>query len=122
MKGCTTMMMPLPDVLDHWRPTIVWGLFNQGPISDPAWACFKQIVELCHAVRHWDEDLQSRRLSPPLSYDFPAESTREFGRRRDQWQGDIRQNQTHLDRARFLADQTVVALSSPSSAAPARSR
>jgi hypothetical protein len=104
-------MMPLPDVLEHWRPDIEWDRFNQGPISDPAWACFKRFVLLCHALRHWEEDAQEKRQSPPRYTGFSPENWHLFEQRQDQWKAEVRQSEAHRNRARFLVDQTVDALS-----------
>jgi hypothetical protein len=96
------------DVLDHWRPLVDWTNFNQGPLSDAVWDRFKQVVQLCQAFRHWDEDARQKRLSPPRHYEFPPEDKRQFEQRKDQWEADIRRSEQHRNRARFLADQTVV--------------
>jgi hypothetical protein len=96
------------DVLEFWHPRIDWNQFHQGSLSDATWGCFKQIVQLCQAFRHWEEDARNRRLEPPKHYVFPEEDQRQFKKRRDQWEADIRRSEKHRDRARFLADQTVV--------------
>ena len=94
------------DILEYWHPDIAWYQFDQGPISDGAWDCFKKVVLLCHAFRHWEEDVQRKQLSPPKSKD-----KRQFEKRREQWESDIRRSEKHRDRARFLADQKIVELS-----------
>jgi hypothetical protein len=96
------------DVLEYWHPPIDWNLFHQGSLSDAAWGYFKQVVLLCHAYRHWEEDARDRRLEPPRHYVFPAEDKRQFKKRRDQWETDIRRSERHRDRAKFLADEAVV--------------
>jgi hypothetical protein len=101
----------LMDVLQHWSPIIDQAAFRQGPISDEVWRCFKQVVQLCHAFRHWEQDAHNKRLSPPRMYSVPAESKRQFKKRQDEWKEDIRRSENHRNRAQFLADDTVARLS-----------
>ena len=99
------------DVLEYWRPDIAWSDFDQGPISDEVWDRFKQVVQLCHAFCHWEEDAQHKRLSPPKQYLFPPEDKRQFKKRQDEWKADIRRSESHRNRARYLADTAVAELS-----------
>jgi hypothetical protein len=91
------------NVLEYWSPTIVWDNFDQGAISDPVWSKFRQIVQLCHAYRHWDDDLRSKQLSPPKHYVGLVESHRQFKRRQDDWQSELSRSVTNQGRAKYLA-------------------
>src|ERR1700730_18341974 len=101
----------MDNVLLPWSPIIDWSRFEQGAISDKVWASFKQLVQFCHAFCHWEQDGQNKRASPPRHYTFPPEDKRQFKKRRDQWDSDIRQSETYMHRAGYLADETIAKMS-----------
>jgi hypothetical protein len=91
------------DILEFWQPAIDWDRFKQGPVSDEAWDCFKQVVIWCHVFRHWTEDEDAKRRSPPRRLIFPEESAQDFKNRQAQWGRDIEQSVTYQHRAMHLA-------------------
>ena len=101
----------MDDVLSRWSPVIDWGRFEQRAISDEMWRYFKQLVQLCHAFRHWEEEIQNKKASPPRHFEFPPENEREYKNRRNQWNTDIRQNETYMHRAGHLAADTLARMS-----------
>lgn len=52
------------DVLEYWKPEIDWIAFKQGTISDAIWESFRELVQLCHAFRYWQQSEKSLRGVP----------------------------------------------------------
>lgn len=49
----------MEDDHQNWTPRIEWTRFNQGPISEKMWACFKEIVKLSCSYRSWRRTAKS---------------------------------------------------------------
>jgi hypothetical protein len=109
--GAARGRAPHMDVLEYWNPNIDWSKFDQGSITDDIWKHFKELVQLCHAFRHWEEATTDIRLSPPRQWEWPPESARQFKKRQDQWKAEVRRREGHMNRAGFLADQQIAEMS-----------
>lgn len=99
------------DVLEHWMPSIDWSRFNQGPLSDGMWSAFKNLVALCHAAEYWRDAVRANRLTPQPRPMYTPESRHMRRKRLDEWRRPLRQSETHLHRAAFLADEKVAEMS-----------
>ena len=56
------------DVLKSWKPSINWGNFEKGDVSQEVWEVFQTIVQLCHAHAYWkNQAIQSRNTVLPSS-------------------------------------------------------
>jgi len=99
------------DVLQYWRPTISWSGFRQGVLPDAIWSAFKDLVQLCHAHRHWQAEARKIRYQgPPRSYS-PQETKNMLTKRRRQWEGEISKAEGHMYRAAYLAAEKISAIS-----------
>ena len=92
------------DVLVYWRPQIELTAFEQGPVSEGTWRAFLQLVELCHCVEHWREEVRDARSKKPIRSLYP-ESNYMRNKRRREWKREIEQHEAHMHRAAYLADQ-----------------
>jgi hypothetical protein len=99
------------DVLAYWTPQIEWERFDCGAISVDVWERFRRTVLLCHAIKHWETAIHSKRLEPPRHYSFPPEDRVEFRKRQNAWQSEIRDLEGHRNRAAFLASDEVAHIS-----------
>ena len=97
------------DGLGEWEPTISWGNFKQGAVSDDMWRSFKQVVRLCHASCHWEQEKRKLRTAPKK---WSHESTRNFNQRREGWRDEFRRCEGHMNRAQSLAVSTMVEMRS----------
>jgi hypothetical protein len=98
------------DVLEYWRPNIDWSGFKQGPVSAQMWQRFQNLVQLCHAYRHWQLAAQENRRTPnqrPLY----QESAYKRRKHRHEWQGAIDSCEGHMYRAAYLASDQMAAMS-----------
>lgn len=65
------------NVLKSWKPTINWGRFEQGDVSEEVWSIFQTIIQLCHAHSYWKEQtLQARNTTLPSSEELENEFQR----------------------------------------------
>jgi hypothetical protein len=99
------------DVLEYWRPRIVWSQFKRGPVSSKMWTAFKEMVQLCHAFRHWEDSADKLRMAPPQQWASPPENARQFKKRQKKWRQEIRGLEGHMNRAGFLANEKVAEMS-----------
>jgi hypothetical protein len=98
------------DVLEHWQPSIDWTKFKQGPVSDAVWSDFRDLVQLCHAYRHWKEETRTRQASPPVRPMYP-ESGYKRRKRREERRLEIRRAEDHMFRAAYLAADKLAMMS-----------
>ncbi len=98
------------DVLKNWKPTINWGRFEQGDVSEKVWNIFQTIVQLCHAHAYWKEKaIQARRTVLPRA----EELENEFQRRklkRDR-KSEISRREALMYRAAHQATEKLLELS-----------
>lgn len=99
------------DVLEYWMPSIEWGRFNQGPISDRMWLAFKNLVLLCHAYGHWRDATRAARLNRPVAPMYTPESRHMRNKRLREWRRPIEQCEDHMYRAAVLADEKIAEMS-----------
>jgi hypothetical protein len=99
------------DVLEYWSPAIDWSRFAQGAVSDPMWRSFKGLVRLCHCVEHWREARRSLRLTRAPQPFYTPETRYARRKREDEWKQPIRECETHMHRAAYLADERVAEMS-----------
>jgi hypothetical protein len=98
------------DVLEYWQPSIDWTKFKQGPVSDTMWSDFRELVQLCHAYRHWQEAAQSQQASLPSPPPYPKRNHLRSKRRRER-KVENRQIERHMLRAAYLAAQKMAVMS-----------
>src|SRR5215469_11096317 len=94
----------LQSKLDHLRcphPQIDKGRFQQGAISDEMWVKFQQLVQLCHAYRHWHQVSLKKRLSLPHQVEQGSKYSRK--KRQDEWKREIHHSERHKYDAAILA-------------------
>jgi hypothetical protein len=87
--------------LRHWPPQIDKSRFHQGAISDEVWVKFEQLVQLCHAYRHWQQVSLKKRFSPPEQVEQASKYLRK--KRQDEWKWEIHQSERHMYNAALLA-------------------
>jgi hypothetical protein len=123
LGGATTLVPsgPLPyylvrwqfgwqmDVLEYWKPSLDWGKFKQGPLSDEAWRHFKNTVSLAHSACHWDEVANKQKITP-LPRSFFEETKYQNKKRRDERANEIERSEGHRDRAIFLLAEEIECL------------
>jgi hypothetical protein len=98
------------DVLEYWQPSIDWTKFKQGPVSNAMWSDFRELVQLCHAYRHWQEAAQSQQASLPGSTTYSERSHMRSRRRRER-RVENRQIEGHMLRAAYLAAEKMAVMS-----------
>jgi hypothetical protein len=91
-------------------PPINWSHFAQGPVSDPMWHAFKQLVTLCHCVEHWRTVRDSHRLTraPKPLYPETPYMRKEL---QDEWKQPAIDSENRMHRAANLADEKVADMS-----------
>jgi hypothetical protein len=92
-----------------WHPQIDKSQFHQGAISDEMWVRFEQLVQLCHARRHWQQACLKKRIPPPDKIEQDSKYSRK--KRRDEWKREIHQSERHMYDAALLAADTMVDMS-----------
>ena len=97
------------DVLQYWCPHIDWSRFDQGAIPEEMWQRFKQLVQLCHAYRYWEEATRAQRATPPRP--FYEESAYKRRKRQQEWKGQIDRCKGHMYRAAYLAADKMAEMS-----------
>jgi hypothetical protein len=50
------------NTFDSWSPSIDWTRFAQGPVSDPMWHAFREVVRLCHCYEHWRQEAHEAEI------------------------------------------------------------
>jgi hypothetical protein len=101
----------LEDVLEHWSPTIGWTKFKRSLIPPKIWARFHTVVQLCHCFRHWKgvaDTQRDTRLPRPHFFEESGSVSRKRERDRE---AEISRSERHMNRAAFLADQEIAAIS-----------
>lgn len=99
------------DVLEYWTPAVDWGQFHQGPLSDRMWSAFKNLVLLCHAAEYWRDAVRANRLTPQPRPMYTPESRYMRKKRLGEWRRPLRQSETHMHRAAFLAEEKIAEMS-----------
>jgi hypothetical protein len=72
---------------------------------------FEMPVQLCHAFRHWKQRVRDTSVTPPRQYAEAAETAQQFKKRREEWRRELRQRETHMHRAGYLADDKLANMS-----------
>jgi hypothetical protein len=85
----------------HWHPQIDESRFHQGAISDEMWLKFEELVQLCHAYRHWQEVCLKKRFPPPDRVEQESKYSRK--KRHDEWKREIHRIERHMYDAALLA-------------------
>ena len=97
-------LQPKIEPLRHWSPQIDKSRFHKGVISDKMWVKFEQLVQLCHAYRHWQQFSLKKRFSPPDQVEQGSKYSRK--KRQDEWKREIHQSERHMnDAALLVADK-----------------
>jgi hypothetical protein len=95
--------------LRRWHPQIDKSRFHQGAISDEMWVKFEQLVQLCHAYRHWQQVSLKKRFSPPEQVEQGSKYSRK--KRQDEWKREIHQSERHMFDAALLAADKMAEMS-----------
>ncbi|MCZ6592412.1 MAG: hypothetical protein O7B98_14910 [Alphaproteobacteria bacterium] len=98
------------DILEYWKPEIDWGPFQRGAVSDDMWLKFTELVQLCHAHRHWEEEVRVAR-SIPLPRPLHSESNYRRRKRARERKVDIIRREDHMYQAGFLAAEKISEMS-----------
>lgn len=98
------------DVLKYYTPQIDWERIQQGPLSDDVWSAFRDALQLCHAYKHWKDVARETRRSRPGPSSLYSESTYQRRKRRREWELQIKQDESHMYRAAFLAAEKLWAI------------
>ena len=98
------------DVLEYYMPDIDWQRFRQGPISDDVWSEFRDVLQLCHAYKHWKDVARVTRRSRPSSSSLDRESAYQRRKNREEWKYQIEQDEGHMYRAAYLAAEKIWAI------------
>ena len=95
--------------LRYWHPQIDKSRFHQGAISDEMWVKFEQLVQLCHAYRHWQQVSLKKRFSAPEQVEQGSKYSRK--KRQDEWKKEIHQSERHMHDSALLAANKMVNMS-----------
>lgn len=72
------------------------------------WGKFEQLVQLCHAYRHWQQVCLKKRF-PPGQIEQESKYSRK--KRHDEWKREIRQSERHMYDAASLAADKIAEMS-----------
>src|SRR5208282_5858709 len=94
------------DVLQYYDPPIDWSKFAQGPLRSDFWNMFRNVVRLCHAYKHWDEEAKREQRTRPPSPLYPLSR---YGRQKQasEKRDAVRRLEGHKYRAAFSVSEVI---------------